>query len=160
MHGRMINYRTLCVSHVMRSVLTLLKHFWNSGGAFFASFKPGFHSNAIACVRALRALRKRKPQETQALALARNKRKRQPIGMLGRSSDNHDWLLANAIACVSCGFRLRNARNASDCFWMETGLYAAACCRRRVGRTIDMRHWGSMGSLLHVRLTAVVFNDE
>ena len=29
--------------------------------------------------------------------------------MLGRSSGNHDWLLANAIACVSCGFRLRNA---------------------------------------------------
>ena len=41
--------------------------------------------------------------------------------MLGRSSGNHDWLLANAIACVSCGFHLRNARNASDCVWMETG---------------------------------------
>ena len=40
--------------------------------------KPGFHSLA------LRALRKRKPQETQA----------------------------HASACVSCGFRLRNA---SDC---------------------------------------------
>jgi len=39
-----------------------------------------------------------------------------------RSSGNHDWLLANASACVSCGFRLRNARNASDCVWMETGL--------------------------------------
>ena len=64
---------------------------------------------------ALRALRKRKPQETQALAFSRNKRKRQPIGMLGRSSGNHDWLLANTSACVSCGFRLRNARNASDC---------------------------------------------
>jgi len=25
----------------------------------------------------------------------------QPIGMLGRSSGNHDWLLANASACVS-----------------------------------------------------------
>jgi len=35
--------------------------------------KPGFHSNAIA------------------------KRQRQPIGMLGRSSGNHNWLLANAI---------------------------------------------------------------
>ena len=32
--------------------------------------------------------------------------------MLGRSSGNHYWLLANASACVSCGFRLRNARNA------------------------------------------------
>jgi len=28
----------------------------------------------------------------------------------------------NASACVSCGFRLRNVRNASDCVWMETGL--------------------------------------
>jgi len=34
---------------------------------------------------ALRALRKRKPQETQALAISRNKRKRQPIGMLGQT---------------------------------------------------------------------------
>jgi len=54
-----------------------------------------------------------------------NKRKRQPIGILGRSSGNHDWLIVNASACVSCGFRLRNARNASDCVWTETGLYAA-----------------------------------
>ena len=54
--------------------------------------------------------------------ISRNKRKRQPIGMLGRSSGNHDWLLANASACISCGFRLRNARNASDCVCMETGL--------------------------------------
>jgi len=30
--------------------------------------KPGFDSNAIGCVASLRALRKRKPQETQALA--------------------------------------------------------------------------------------------
>ena len=47
--------------------------------------------------------------------ISRNKRKRQPIGMLGRSSGNHEWLLANASACVSCGFRLRNPRNANDC---------------------------------------------
>ena len=62
----------------------------------------------------LRALHKRKPQETQALAFASIQswlpllrpsipidwrlRKRQPIGMLGRSSGNHDWLLANASA--------------------------------------------------------------
>jgi len=39
--------------------------------------------------------------------ISRNKRKRQPIEMLGRSSGNHDWLLADASACVSCGFRLR-----------------------------------------------------
>jgi len=47
--------------------------------------------------------------------------------MLGRSSGNHDWLLANASGCVSCGFRLRNARNASDCVWMETGLKCRVC---------------------------------
>ena len=58
---------------------------------------------------------------------SRNKRKRQPIWMLGRSGGNHDWLLANASACVSCGFRLRNARNASDCVWMQTGRHAHQC---------------------------------
>jgi len=106
--------------------------------------KPGFHSNRQT--QSL-ALRKRKPQETQALALASsqswlsllrpsipigwryivckfhatnasvNKRKRQPIGMLGRSNGNHDWLLANASASVSCGFRLRNATQAIAFEW-------------------------------------------
>ena len=63
------------------------------------------------------------PLHLKYVKFSRNKRKRQPIGMLGRSSGNRDWLLANASACVSCGFRLRNARKASDCVWMETGLY-------------------------------------
>ena len=57
----------------------------------------------------LRLLRENFTQQTQAPA-NRNAR------------GNHDWLLANASACVSCDFRLRNARNASDCVWMETGL--------------------------------------
>ena len=61
---------------------------------------------------ALCALRKRKPQ-------ARNKRKRQPIGMLGRSSGNHDWLLVNASACVSCGFRLRFRSHATQAIAFE-----------------------------------------
>jgi len=60
----------------------------------------------VRCVNESRKKRKR---------FSRNKRKCQPIGMLGRSSGNHDWLLANASAYVSSGFRLRNARNASDC---------------------------------------------
>ena len=72
--------------------------------------KPSLLSNAIACVACV------------ASTCVRCVRKRQLIGMLGRSSGNHDWLLANASACVSCGFRLRNAGNASDCVWMETGL--------------------------------------
>ena len=74
------------------------------------------------------------------LQISRNKRKRQPIGILGRSSDNHDWLLSNASACVSCGFRLRNARNASDCVWMETGPYVGLpdmnCSRRLRPRNV------------------------
>ena len=58
---------------------------------------------------------------------SRNKRKRQPIKMLGRSSGNHDWLLANA----------------SDCVWMETGPNRAALIIEWV---TDMRyaqyiHW-------------------
>jgi len=36
------------------------------------------------------------------LAMNSNKRKRQPIGKLGRRNGNHDWLLANASAGVSC----------------------------------------------------------
>ena len=49
-----------------------------------------------------------------------------PLLQFSRSSCNRDWLFANASACISCGFRLHNAcnaRNASDCVWMETGLY-------------------------------------
>jgi len=47
------------------------------------SLKPGFHSNAIACVG-------KHFHATNASA--------SPIGMLGRCSGNHDWLLANALA--------------------------------------------------------------
>jgi len=59
----------------------------------------------------LRALHKRKPQETQALALASSQswlpllRPSFPIGWRLR------LLREYASACVSCGFRLRNARN-------------------------------------------------
>ena len=61
---------------------------------------------------ALRALRKRKPQETQALALASS----QSWLPLLRSSIPIGWRLRLLLEiCVSCAFRLRNARNASDC---------------------------------------------
>ena len=70
-----------------------------------------FKRNRLRCVRCVNENRK--------------KRKRQPIGMLGRSSGNHDWLLANASAYVSCGFRLHNA---SDCVWMESGLQIDMVC--------------------------------
>ena len=59
------------------------------------TLKPRFHSNAITCMRCVRCVNETRKK------LSRNKRKRQPIGMLGRSSGNHDWLLANASACVS-----------------------------------------------------------
>ena len=61
------------------------------------------------------ALRKRKPQETQALALASS----QSWLPLLRPSIPIGWCLR----LLRCGFRLRNARNASDCVWMETGLH-------------------------------------
>jgi len=91
-----------------------------------------FKRNRLRCVRCLRCVnenrKKRKRLLWQAanhgchcfdralllvgaciccVKFSRNKRKRQPIGML---------------ACVFCGFRLRNARNAIDCIWMEIGL--------------------------------------
>ena len=59
----------------------------------YAKARFPFKRNRLRCVRCVNENRK--------------KRKRQPIGMLGRTSGNHDWLLANASACVSCGFRLR-----------------------------------------------------
>jgi len=58
----------------------------------FSTLKPGFHSNATHTTQslALRALRKRKPQETQGLALhamrALRKRKTQ-------ETQARDWLL-------------------------------------------------------------------
>ena len=57
---------------------------------------------------ALRAMRKRKPQETQALALA----------------SSQSWLPLLRPS-IPIGWRLRLLReiaNASDCVWMETGL--------------------------------------
>ena len=74
---------------------------------------------------ALRALRKRKPQETQALALASSQSWLPPL----RPSIPIGWQLAGTCVCcvkicVSCGFRLRNAR---DCVWMEIGLYISDC---------------------------------
>ena len=74
---------------------------------------------------ALRALRKRKPQETQALALASSQswlpllRPSIPIGWrlrLLREISTH----ANAHNAQS--LNARNAHNASDYVWMETGL--------------------------------------
>jgi len=76
-----------------------------------------FKRNRLRCVRCVnenRKKRKRLPQPIMvatastehsywlalAFVISRNKRKRQPIGMLGRSSGNHDWLLANASDCV------------------------------------------------------------
>jgi len=70
-----------------------------------------FKRNRLRCVRCVNENRKKR-KRVIGVKISRKKRKRQPIRMLGRSSGNHDWLLANASACVSCGFRLRNA---SDC---------------------------------------------
>ena len=88
--------------------------------------KPGKASSPVSIQTqslALRALRKRKPQETQALALASSQSwlplLRLSIPIVGACV----FCVKNASACVFCGFRLRNARNASDCVWMETGFH-------------------------------------
>ena len=39
--------------------------------------------------------------------------------MLGRSSGNHDWLLANASACVSCGLVFVYAKHATQAIAFE-----------------------------------------
>jgi len=62
----------------------------------FTEARFPFKRNRLRCVNENHKKRKR--------LRSRNKRKRQSIGMLDRSSGNHDWLLANASACVSCGF--------------------------------------------------------
>jgi len=41
---------------------------------------------------------------------SRNKRKRQPIGMLGRSSGNHDWLLGKRLRFLRFSFTQRTQR--------------------------------------------------
>ena len=55
--------------------------------------------------------------------------------MVATASTEHSYWLAVAFvawnfhaknASVSCCFRLRNARNASDCVWMETGLQSVS----------------------------------
>ena len=102
-----------------------------------------FKRNRLRCVRCVNENRKKRKR----LRFSRNKRKRQPIVMLGRSSGNHDWLLANASACVSYGFRLRNARNASDRVWMETGLESSPKRTRYTWfyfwvQVIDAKRWG------------------
>jgi len=92
---------------------------------------PGFHSNAIACVNENRKKRKTANHGFHCVdrafllasacvfcvKISRNKRKRQPIEMLGRSSGNHEWLLANASDCVyfewKPGFILTNTTLAS-----------------------------------------------
>ena len=97
-------------------------------------------------LRALCALRKRKPQETQAIS--RNKRKRQPIGMLGQSSGNHDWLLANASACVSCAFvYATHAKQAIAFEWKpgfmrnNIGPTTDPCCSPHITRTSAVGCW-------------------
>ena len=95
--------------------------------------------------------------QTQSLALRalrknENRKKPQPIGMLSHSSGNHDWLLANAIACVYCGFHLRNARNASDCVWMETALYTHTHTRRLYRRCTTNSDRSIRGMCFHCSL--------
>ena len=84
--------------------------------------KPGFHTNAIAKRNRLRCVRFLAGAFICCVKFSRNKRKRQPIGMLGLSSGNHDWLLANASACVSCSFRYATHATQAIAFEWKPGL--------------------------------------
>jgi len=57
-------------------------------------------------------------------------------------------------ACVSCGFRLRNARNASDCVWMETGLDRWITIEALVGG----RCWQSDVHVLYINHANALFD--
>ena len=81
------------------------------------------HCLTVVWTDRLRCVNENHKKRKRLRWISRNKRKCQPIRMLGRSSGNHDWLLANASACVSCGFRLRK-----HCVWMETGLELQRRC--------------------------------
>jgi len=71
--------------------------------------------------------------------------------MLGRSSGNHDWLLANASACVSCGFRLRNGTHATQSIAFEWNRALTSCAGNddihlltlgvRQQLRVDLRDW-------------------
>jgi len=74
--------------------------------------KPGFHPNAIACVG----------KQPIMVATASTEHpigcKQQPIGCSVEAvATVHDWRLR-----LSRFSSKRNARNANDCVWMETGL--------------------------------------
>ena len=83
---------------------------------------PGFHPNAIACVAYVRCVnenRKIFTQQTQA-----------PANRNARSKQWQPWLAAcqrKRLRFLRFSFTQRNnARNASDCVWMETGLQPAS----------------------------------
>ena len=73
--------------------------------------------------------------QTQSLALRALCKRKPQAANHGCHCFDRAFLLAGACvcyvnasaSCVSCGFRLRNARNASDCVWMETWLKSASC---------------------------------
>jgi len=83
---------------------------WSAASARTHSLKPGFHPNVrnrLRCVRLDEAAANR---------------------MLVRSSGNHDWLLANASACVYPGFH-PNATHATQAiaFGWKPGLSDVDC---------------------------------
>jgi len=142
------------------SVIKLLKRHGRSISSQPSLKVPRIHSTCLILIILIHT-KARFPSKRNRLRCVRcvngnrKKRKRLPIGMLGRSSGNHDWLLANASACVSCGFRLRNARNASDCVWMETGLKSShpICACSPLRSPVSRVHFRLKSHLFHKTTT-------
>jgi len=93
----MVHVKTLCyIDHLKRGVTGVHALHWQM---YLSQARFPFKRNRLRCVRCVNENRKKR-KCLRWQAFSRNKRKRQPIGMLGRSSGNHDWLLANASDCV------------------------------------------------------------
>ena len=66
---------------------------------------------------------------------------KQPIMVATASTEHSYWLALAFVAWNSCGFRLRNARNASDCVWMWTGLKVWCISRLSFVKPRDFDLW-------------------
>jgi len=100
-----------------------------------------FKHNRLCCVRCVSENRKKRKSNCVG---------KQPIIVATASTEHSYWLaLANCCvksACVSCGFRLRNARNAS--VWMEAGLNA--WCKAKNDANGLIQYNQQMGRLVYV----------
>ena len=88
---------------------------WKTQTWMFTLSPVSIKRDRLRCVRCVRCVNENRKKR---------KRLRWQAANHGCHCFNRAFLLAGA--CVCCVKYARNARNASDCVWMETGLYATA----------------------------------